>query len=155
MPIDLPLPAVEHGCPNDTYFTTAQVRPYIDTAGSLHFFDGTGSRRGWGAPRVRTTWEQASDHLLVFTVVGWHKHTVSPVGGTYYLIHGPKGWSFLTARARVVRDEQARIASLRADVVRREVGRGAVADFGDDPWRAAPAVALPTVTKKLLLLSEA
>lgn len=89
--------------PDVTYFTTAKVRPYVDASGKIHVYNGKGNRRSWGAPQVRSDVAEI-DGIIRIEVTGWHKHTVSPVGGTYWFVPTDNGWKRVTANHHLVRN---------------------------------------------------
>jgi hypothetical protein len=90
-------------CPDDTYFVVADVLPSFE-GDVLTIVDGYGTRRSWGAPSVRSTVTQLTDTVICVDVVGWHKHTVSPVGGSYYFVCSPKtGWERKRGNAKAVK----------------------------------------------------
>jgi len=85
------------------YFRTNDIRPYIEH-GKLVVIDGYGERRYWGTPSVQSHVTVLEDDVVSVTVTGWHKHTTSPVGGTYYFVYSEsKGWQRRTANHRVVK----------------------------------------------------
>ena len=100
-------------CPDDTYFVAGDVRPeFID--GVLHIWDGRGTRRSWGAPSVSSTMTALNDTVFQVEVVGWHKHTVSPVGGFYYFVLSANGWERKTGNAKAVKSAKAEYQAAKA-----------------------------------------
>ncbi len=93
---------VSRVCPDDTYFTASEVRPYIEN-GELHITEGRGTRRSWGAPSVTSTVKELTPDVIKVDVVGWHKHTVSPVGGSYYFVNEKGEWIRRTANHKAVK----------------------------------------------------
>lgn len=87
---------------DSTYFRTSDVIPTID-GDTLHIFDGYGTRRSWGSPSVRSNVYKLTDTVIEVRVTGWHKHTVSPVGGSYYFVNDGKGWTRRTANHKAVK----------------------------------------------------
>lgn len=86
-----------------TYFRTSDVRPYIDVSGRLVVFRGVGSKRSWGCWSVRSDVFVVSDTVVNVRVIGWHKHTIRPVGGDFYFVRDSDGaWSRRTARHSAV-----------------------------------------------------
>lgn len=93
---NFPLSVVTHDFkeklnPHCTYFRTSDVTPEI-VGDELHVIDGQGKRRSWGSPNVSTTVSKLNDSVIKATVTGWHKHTVSPVGGDYYFVEENGKW---------------------------------------------------------------
>ena len=101
-------------CPDDTYFKTCQVSPWIDTDGVLQIVDGRGTRRSWGTPSVSSIVTQLTDDVVQVSVTGWHKHTVSPVGGVYYFVMLDGGWVRKMGSAKIVKDAKAQYELLSA-----------------------------------------
>lgn len=89
--------------PGTTYFRTSEVTPYIDKDGNLVIYNGRGQRRSWGTPQVHSTVTHLTNDVVKVHVVGWHKHTKSPVGGDFYFVHETKGWTRRTKAAKAVR----------------------------------------------------
>ncbi len=88
--------------PNDTYFRTSDVTPFFDGE-TLNLYNGRGTSRSWGAPSVRSTVQSLSDDVVKVEVVGWHKHTVSPVGGNFYFVNDKGNWTRRTANHKAVK----------------------------------------------------
>jgi hypothetical protein len=87
---------------DSTYFRTSDVTPFFKD-GKLHVYDFRGKRRSWGSPTCSSEIEMLTDNVIQVYVVGWHKHTVSPVGGHYYFVREGDEWVRRTARAKVVK----------------------------------------------------
>lgn len=93
----IPLTIVKEDCPGGTYFRTSDVTPYVK-GDKLHVYDGNGVSRSWGRAQVTSKVSMLTDDIIKVEVVGWHKHTVSPVGGNYYFVRDAKGtWKRRTA----------------------------------------------------------
>lgn len=90
--------------PGQTYFRTSQITPYINKDGNLVIYNGKGDRRSWGTPIVRSDVTHLSADVIRVHVVGWHKHTRSPVGGDFYFVKEAKGWVRRTKASKAVRD---------------------------------------------------
>lgn len=88
---------------SNTYFRTSDVTPFVDEAGALHVYNSRGISRSWGTPKVTSTVQTLSDSVIMVTVVGWHKHTVSPVGGSFYFVNEAGQWVRRTANAKAVK----------------------------------------------------
>lgn len=103
----LSINVVSHGFedldPDCTYFRTSEVRPFIQD-NQLHIYEGNGNRRSWGTPNVSTEVTQISPDVIQAYVVGWHKHTVSPVGGNYYFVNENNTWTRRRANARRIKE---------------------------------------------------
>ena len=102
-----------HDCPDDTYFKTCQVSPWI-ADGVLQIVDGRGTRKSWGAPSVSSIVTQLTDDVVQVQVTGWHKHTISPVGGVYYFVMLDGGWVRKMGSAKIVKDAKAQYELLAA-----------------------------------------
>lgn len=76
---------------SNTCFRTSDVAPQIKD-GQLNIFNARGQSRSWGTPRVTSTVKPLSDDVVMVNVVGWHKHTVSPVGGNFYFVREGGEW---------------------------------------------------------------
>lgn len=88
-----------------TYFTSSDVRPYVGKDNNIHTYNGSGERRSWGTPKVTSVVSNLGDDVIGVEVTGWHKHTVSPVGGWYYFVADAKGnWRRTTANNKRVKD---------------------------------------------------
>lgn len=86
-----------------TYFRTSNIIPRVD-GDTLTVINGRGTRRRWGTPNVSSRVDRLCDHLIRVTVVGWHKWTIAPVGGTYYFVRDNNGvWAQRRANHSVVR----------------------------------------------------
>lgn len=87
---------------SNTYFRTSDVTPFVDDAG-LHIYNSRGISRSWGTPKVTSRVEALSETVVKVEVVGWHKHTVSPVGGSFYFVNEGGQWVRRTANAKAVK----------------------------------------------------
>jgi len=87
---------------DSTYFRTTDVIPTID-GDTLTIIDGRGSSRSWGSPSVNTTVKTLTENVVMVEVTGWHKHTVSPVGGSYYFVNENGTWTRRTANHKTVK----------------------------------------------------
>lgn len=88
------------------YFRSSDVAPSVD-GDTLTIIDGYGERRYWGTPSVKSHVIQLTDDVVQVSVTGWHKHTVSPVGGTYYFVRETGGWVRRTAAHKRVKAARA------------------------------------------------
>ena len=88
--------------PRSTYFRTSDVRPYFEK-GILHIANGTSYQASWGSTNVSSTIEQLSNDIIMVNVVGWHKHTISPVGGNFYFVNLNGQWTRKTANAKIIK----------------------------------------------------
>lgn len=87
---------------DSNYFRTSDVIPTIE-GDTLTVIDGRGSRRSWGSPSVDSRVSKLTDDVYKVDVTGWHKHTVSPVGGIYYFVNDGQGWTRRTANHKAVK----------------------------------------------------
>ena len=87
---------------DSTYFRTSDVIPTV-SGDTLTIIDGYGTRRSWGTPSVRTTVTKLTENVIMADVTGWHKHTVSPVGGSYYFVNENGTWTRRTANHKAVK----------------------------------------------------
>ena len=88
---------------DSTYFRTSDVTPQVN-GNEITVIDGRGSRRSsWGQPSVCSTVKTLAENVVKVEVVGWHKHTVSPVGGSFYFVNENGEWVRRTANAKVVK----------------------------------------------------
>lgn len=85
-----------------TYFRTSDVIPFVNESG-LHIYSGNGSSRSWGRATVRSTVRTLTPNVVAVEVIGWHKHTVSPVGGSYYFVNEAGQWVRRTANTKTVK----------------------------------------------------
>lgn len=70
--------------------------------GAIEIYEGRGTSHRWGQSRLTSSIVFQSDDLVVIDVVGWHKFTVSPVGGRYYFVIGKQGdWQRTTGNHRM------------------------------------------------------
>jgi hypothetical protein len=76
---------------SDTYFRTSDVTPRI-SQDELKIYNARGPRRYWGQPSVKSEVSDLTNNVVKVNVIGWHKHTVSPVGGNFYFVREAKGW---------------------------------------------------------------
>ena len=100
--VAFPLTIVKEQCPGGTYFRTSEVTPFVED-GELHVYDGNGVRRSWGCAQVRSTVSLLNPDVIKIEVTGWHKHTVSPVGGNYYFVRDGATWTRRTANHKSVK----------------------------------------------------
>lgn len=86
-----------------TYFRTREIVPVVD-GDTLTIIDGRGSRRHWGTPSVNSRVDTLAENAIRVSVTGWHKWTITPVGGTYYFVRNSNGiWQRKTANSNIVR----------------------------------------------------
>lgn len=76
--------------PSCTYFRTSDVRPETDGE-TITIVSGRGQSRSWGSPNVSSTVKELAPDVVAVEVTGWHKHSVSPEGGTYYFVEDANG----------------------------------------------------------------
>lgn len=76
---------------SNTYFRTSDVTPTVD-GDTLSIYNSRGESRSWGTPSVKSHVETLTDNVVKVEVVGWHKHTVSPVGGNFYFVNEGGNW---------------------------------------------------------------
>jgi hypothetical protein len=88
---------------SNTYFRTSDCAPFVDDSGALVVYNGRGQSRSWGSPSVRSDVAALSESVVMVEVVGWHKHTVSPVGGCFYFVNEGGRWVRRTANAKIVK----------------------------------------------------
>jgi hypothetical protein len=95
-----------HIAPTCTYFRSSDVEPKIAADGrTITVWQGYGKRRSWGTPSVQShPYWLIYGQVLCVHVVGWHKHSISPVGGCYYYVLTESGWTRRMASAKVVKD---------------------------------------------------
>ena len=84
------------------YFRSSDVAPTTDGE-TITVIDGYGDRRYWGTPSVRSRIAVLAENVVMVDVTGWHKHTVSPVGGSYYFVREAAGWVRRTAAHKAVK----------------------------------------------------
>ena len=90
--------------PSCTYFRTSDVTPVVSDDGqTIQMVNGRGKSRSWGSPSVKSLAYRLSDSVICVEVTGWHKHTVSPVGGSYYFVSEGGRWVRRTANAKAVK----------------------------------------------------
>lgn len=88
---------------DETYFRTSEIIPKVSD-GAIYVYDGYGTRRSsWGAPSVSSRVLHNDDGFVAIDVTGWHKHSVSPEGGTYYFVEENGEWVQRRGNAKVVR----------------------------------------------------
>ena len=97
-----PLTIVKEACPIGTYFRTSEVTPFV-SGDELHVYDGNGVSRSWGRAQVNSQVSYLTPSVIKVEVVGWHKHTVSPVGGSFYFVHDGTVWTRRTAGHKAVK----------------------------------------------------
>lgn len=88
---------------SDTYFRTSDVTPFITNDNTLNIYNSRGQSRSWGTPSVTTKVTKITDDVVMVVVVGWHKHTVSPVGGDFYFVNEGNQWTRRRANANAVK----------------------------------------------------
>lgn len=88
---------------SNTYFKTSDVTPVITPNNKLKIFNARGPRRHWGQPNVTSEVGDLADGVVKVTVTGWHKQTVSPVGGNFYFVRETKGWVRRRANHKTVK----------------------------------------------------
>lgn len=86
----------------NTYFRTSDCAPFVED-GRIVTYNGRGTARSWGSPSVRSTVTRLTETVIMITVTGWHKHTVSPVGGNFYFVLEAAGWTRRTANHKAVK----------------------------------------------------
>lgn len=101
-PVEFPFEIETENCPGGTYFRTSEVTPFLDGQ-TLTVFDGRGVSRSWGSSSVDSLVYQIGDDVIAVNVTGWHKHTVSPVGGWFYFLREKSNWRRVTANKREVK----------------------------------------------------
>lgn len=87
---------------SNTYFRTSDCTPFFYDGG-LVVYNGKGDSRSWGTPSVRSTVQALTSTVVMVTVTGWHKHTVSPVGGKFYFVNEGGEWVRRTANHKSVK----------------------------------------------------
>lgn len=98
----LPIPTSDFLPPRSTYFRTSDATPFIQD-GTLHLCNGTSYRASWGSTNCRSTVSTLTPDVIKVQVTGWHKHTVSPVGGNFYFVNEAGEWVRRTANAKAVK----------------------------------------------------
>ncbi len=86
-----------HPALQSTYFRGSEVAPKIIDNNKLQVVDGRGYSASWGSSNVTSTVDALTNDIVRIEVVGWHKHTVSPVGGNYYFVNEGGKWTRRTA----------------------------------------------------------
>jgi len=84
------------------YYRTDKVRPFVDDDGAIVVYRGYGTRNR-GNANVQSTVTELAEDVIQVTVTGWHKHTISPVGGDYYFIQVAEEWVKTTGNNARVR----------------------------------------------------
>jgi hypothetical protein len=80
-----------HPALQGTYFRSSDVLPQM-VDGKLQIVDGRGYGASWGCSQVTSKISALTEDVIMVNVVGWHKHTVSPVGGNYYFVNENGKW---------------------------------------------------------------
>lgn len=94
--------------PDATYFRTSDCSPVVVEDGqTIRMLNGRGRSRSWGNPSVHSVATRLSDTVIQIDVTGWHKHTFSPVGGTYYFVFEAGRWVRRTANHKAVKAVKA------------------------------------------------
>lgn len=88
---------------SNTYFRTSDVTPFVDRDGNLAVYNSRGQSRSWGTPKVSSYVHSLTPDVVMVEVVGWHKHTISPVGGSFYFVFEAGKWVRHTANHRAVK----------------------------------------------------
>jgi hypothetical protein len=97
--------------PSCTYFRTSDVTPVVSDDGqTITMIAGRGQHRSWGSPSVNSDARRITDTVIAIDVTGWHKHTVGPVGGTYYFVNENGRWVRRTANHKAVKAALAQAA---------------------------------------------
>jgi hypothetical protein len=96
---------------SNNYFRTSDVTPYIDQAGSLTIYNSYGQRKSWGTPSIKSYVRKLTPTVVMVEVVGWHKFTVSPVGGSFYFVNESGSWIRRTANHKAVKAALAATAN--------------------------------------------
>lgn len=85
------------------YYACSLAAPRV-VEGEIELYNGRGDCHRWGQSRLSSDIVYLSDDLVVVDVVGWHKFTVSPVGGRYYFVINRSGqWARTNGNHRMVR----------------------------------------------------
>jgi len=100
--LSLPVVTIENPSLGNTYFTTSEIAPAV-VDGQLQIINWKGISRSWGTPSVKSQAVQLNENVLMVSVVGWHKHTVSPVGGNFYFVNEGGEWIRRTANHKAVK----------------------------------------------------
>lgn len=87
---------------SNTYFRTSDCAPFVHD-GALVVYNGKGDRRSWGTPSVSSEVEPLTTDVVMVEVTGWHKWTVSPVGGNFYFVNEKGAWVRRTAAHKTVK----------------------------------------------------
>lgn len=86
-----------------TYFRTSDVIPFVDNKNKINMYTGSGASRRWGRANVKSTAKRLTKTVIQVDVAGWHKHTVSPEGGSYYFVKESGKWVRRRANANAVK----------------------------------------------------
>lgn len=87
---------------SNTYFRTSDVTPTVE-GDTLNIYNSRGQSRSWGTPSVKSNVSELTDGVVMVEVTGWHKHTVSPVGGNFYFVEENGQWVRRTANHKTVK----------------------------------------------------
>lgn len=87
---------------DSTYFRTSDITPEVN-GDTVTVYNGYGTRRSWGSPSVNSTVKILTENVVMVEVTGWHKWTVSPVGGSYYFVNENGTWTRRTANHKTVK----------------------------------------------------
>lgn len=97
------LDAKNNSAMDSTYFRTKDVIPFVDADNNICMWNGKNYEASWGSSNVTSKVTKETDTLIVIQVTGWHKHTISPVGGTYYFVKNSQGqWERKRGNSRLV-----------------------------------------------------
>jgi hypothetical protein len=117
---------------NCTYFTTNDCSPIVSDDGqTIKMLNGYGARRSWGSPKVTSNVEWMLTDIVAIDVTGWHKHSVSPEGGTYYFVYSHKDGKWLRKRAN------AKAVAAAIEYVEQLQRQGFRFDYTAHQWRNA------------------
>lgn len=101
MPEIISLP-IEDTVLDEPYFRTSQCAPYTDGE-KIYMYQGYGTSRSWGTPKVSSFVEHRDDQTVQIRVVGWHRNSVSPEGGDFYFVRKRGQWRRTTAQNKIIR----------------------------------------------------
>ena len=87
---------------SNTYFRTSDVTPFVN-GDTINIYNSRGQSRSWGTPSVKSQVKELAPNVVKVEVVGWHKHTVSPVGGNFYFVNEKGEWVRRTANHKSVK----------------------------------------------------
>jgi hypothetical protein len=88
---------------NVTWFRTSDVTPFVDEQNQINIWNGRGYCASWGSCNVTSKVQTVTADVVKVDVIGWHKHTISPVGGCYYFVNEAGRWVRRTANAKAVK----------------------------------------------------